>query len=435
MYLSLIQFNDLVDLYNITPADILLRDYLPDCHPTPLSRNGKQYEIERYQGDHASEYCVYEMNNGIRNGTAQLFDDGVLKLKWNMKNGVRDGSYVLFDKGIVVREGKWNDLGKEEERVITNHQSGLKMTIRHNGNIVYEGNFDGEMKRNGYGFEYANGVLKCYGKWKDDQLVEVKQRFLSPSEMIEYAAGATSYLLSHQPVYVGGYEMDEASGIVNRNGHGRVMDPDTGICDYESEWENGKEIESKRISLHDGWYHVPMSNQPMIATPSIIPSPLTIETLTIGDNSLCDPTVSTLHLSNLPNLKSIEIGDNCGVTISDVLLEFLDSFHSLRIGKKSFTTCESNWPIERSNRTFTIHHCLALESIEIGESSFSDYSSFSLTDLPFLSTLSLQSHSFIFSPILSLTSNSVSFVNRRFTEAEIGFVRTMLLLLLSFHSF
>ena len=160
-----------------------------------------------------------------------------------------------------------------------------------------------------------------------------------------------------------------------------------------------------------------------------------IETLTIGDNSLCDPTVSTLHLSNLPNLKSIEIGDNCGVTISDVLLEFLDSFHSLRIGKKSFTTCESNWPIERSNRAFTIHHCLALESIEIGESSFSDYSSFSLTDLPFLSTLSLQSHSFIFSPILSLTSNSVSFVNRRLTEAEIGFVRTMLLLLLSFHSF
>ena len=96
--------------------------------------------------------------------------------------------------------------------------------------------------------------MKCYGKWKDDQLVEVKQRFLSPSEMIEYAAGATSYLLSHQPVYVGGYEMDEASGIVDRNGHGRVMDPDTGICDYESEWENGKEIESKRISLHEGWY-------------------------------------------------------------------------------------------------------------------------------------------------------------------------------------
>ena len=210
-------------------------------------RNGKQYEIERYQGDHASEYCVYEMKNGIRNGTAQLFDDGVLKLKWNMKNGVRDGSYVLFDKGIVVREGKWTDLGKEEERVITNHQSGLKMTIRNNGIIVYEGGFDEEMKRDGYGFEYANGVLKCYGKWKDDQLVEVKQRFLSPSEMIEYAAGATSYLLSHQPVYVGGYEMDEASGIVNRNGHGRVMDPDTGICDYESEWENGKE---NRIQTH-----------------------------------------------------------------------------------------------------------------------------------------------------------------------------------------
>ena len=286
MYLSLIQFNDLVDSYNITPADILLRDYLPDCHPTPLSRNGKQYEIERYQGDHASEYCVYEMNNGIRNGTAQLFDDGVLKLKWNMKNGVRDGSYVLFDKGIVVREGKWNDLGKEEERMITNHQSGLKMTIRNNGVIVYEGGFDEEMKRDGYGFEYANGVLKCYGKWKDDQLVEVKQRFLSPSEMIEYAPGATSDLLSHQPVYVGGYEMDEASGIVNRNGHGRVMDPDTGICDYESEWENGKEIESKRISLHEGWYPEPTSAQCQDNGDRVVSPPVSSPKKPISRNSL-----------------------------------------------------------------------------------------------------------------------------------------------------
>ena len=262
---------------------------------------------------------MYEMKNGVRDGTAELFDDGILKLRWSMKNGERDGSYVLFNNGIVVKEGKWSDLGKEEERVIVNQRSGLKMRILNKGMTVYEGEYNAEMKRDGYGFEFENGVLKCYGKWENDRFMKMKQRFLNSSEMIEYADNSTLDLLSHRPVYVGGYEFDETSGCVKRNGHGRVLNENSGICDYESEWENGKEIESKRIFLHDGWYHMPTSNQPMMAIPSIIPSPLTIEELIIGDDNLCDPTISTLHLSHLPKLKRIEIGDNCGVTINSVL--------------------------------------------------------------------------------------------------------------------
>ena len=277
--------------------------------------------------------------------------------------------------------------------------------------------------------------MKCYGKWENDRFMKMKQRFLNSSEMIEYADNSTLDLLSHRPVYVGGYEFDETSGCVKRNGHGRVLNENSGICDYESEWENGKEIESKRIFLHDGWYHMPTSNQPMMAIPSIIPSPLTIEELIIGDDNLCDPTISTLHLSHLPKLKRIEIGDNCGVTINSVLLEFLDSLQSLTIGKNSFTTCKSNWPIEHSNRTFSLHHCSRLESVKIEDSTFSDYSSFSLVDLPSLSSLSLQSHSFIYTFDFCLIGNSFSLIFKRFAEVEIGAIGTLLLLLLSFDSF
>ena len=377
---------------------------------------------------------MYEMKNGIRDGTAELFDDGILKLRWRMKSGVRDGSYVLFENGVAVMEGRWDDLGKEEERVILNHRSGLKMVILYNGTIIYEGGYNTEMEREGCGFEFENGVLKCYGKWEKDHLIELKQRFLSQSQMIEYADGSTSDLLSHRPVYVGGCQFDQTSGLMKRNGSGRVLNKDTGICEYESEWENGEETESKRVSLHDGWYHEHDSNEPIISFPSIS-SPFTIEELTIGDDNLCDPTVSTLQLSHLPTLKTIQIGDNCGLSIHTVLLEFLDSLQLLTIGKHAFTTCKSNWPIEHSNRTFTINHCSRLEFIHIGESTFSDYSSFSLTDLPALSSLSLQSHSFIFAPDFSLTSSFCFIVDRRFAETEIGSIGSLLFLFLSLHLF
>ena len=52
--------------------------------PIKKTYNGKEYEIERYQGDHSREYCVYEMKNGIRDGSAELFENGMVKLRWLM---------------------------------------------------------------------------------------------------------------------------------------------------------------------------------------------------------------------------------------------------------------------------------------------------------------------------------------------------------------
>ena len=89
-------------------AELLLNGYSTRGKTIYKSYGGREYEIERYQGEHANEYCVYEVKDGVRDGTAELFDDGMVKMRWTMKQGVRDGSYVLFDKGVVVREGTWN---------------------------------------------------------------------------------------------------------------------------------------------------------------------------------------------------------------------------------------------------------------------------------------------------------------------------------------
>ena len=56
------------------------------------SVRGKEYEIERYQGDHANEYCVYEVKDGVRDGTAELFDNGMVKMEneeWSARWSLR----------------------------------------------------------------------------------------------------------------------------------------------------------------------------------------------------------------------------------------------------------------------------------------------------------------------------------------------------------
>ena len=61
---------------------------------------------------------------------------------------------------------------------------------------------------------------------------------------------------------------------------------------------------------------------------------------------------------------------------------------SLKIGSNSFTK-ENSWRND-SSRSFGILNCIELESIEIGEYSFSDYGGgFELKNLPKLSTIKI----------------------------------------------
>lgn len=367
-----------------------------------MSCGGKEYEIERYQGEHSNEYCVYEMKNGVRHGTAELFDDGVMKMRWKMKNGVRSGRYVLFDKGVVVREGEWINLGGSEDRVIENRRSGLVMVIRENEEVVYEGGYDEKMQRDGLGYEYEHGVRKRYGRWEKEMFVEVKQLFISTNEMIEYTNGSVSDLLSRKPIYIGCYLIDEASGLMKRNGCGRVLNEHTGVCEYESEWENGEEKEDKRVTLSDGWYFKPEHEESVSQTEfddalnpedcvvyplSLASHPLAIEELTISDNEFGNMDITRVDLVGLMRLKRIRIGRLCFRSVRLLEIDGLNELESIVIGCCSFTSATSNldvWSSTQMDGVCRIVNCPKLKSIQIGDDSFSDYHSFELSNLPSL---------------------------------------------------
>lgn len=409
-------------------ATLLLQGYFTKGSTLKKTYRGKEYEIERYQGEHANEYCVFEMRNGVRDGSAELFEDGMVKMRWRMANGVRDGFYVLFNKGVAVERGKWSDIDNTEEKVIRNRRSGLTMMVRVNDMIVYEGGYNESMQRDGLGYEYENGQLKRYGRWEKDELVEIEQWFKDGSEMIEYTKGCTSDPLSHKPVYIGGYQWDEESGRMKRNGAGRYLNAQTGVCEYESEWENGMEIESKRVLLYDGWYsqytNEESSRAAVDGVQSLLLGPRVLvlntqmdEALSIDNNDFNDIGVDELSLNGLTCMKRIVIGADCFGTIRRFKIDGLGELESVVIGKNCFTHSKSKdkvWNGTQNDGSFGITDCPKLESIQIGDYSFADVHSCELSSLPALQSIEMGENCFAKAPSFSLTGLISSFylVNR-----------------------
>ena len=113
--------------------------------------------------------------------------------------------------------------------------------------------------------------------------------------------------------------------------------------------------------------------------------------------------MNSFTLIKLNTIESIEIGDDCFLKVNTFRIDGLNELKSLKIGNNSFTLLKSNdeWDWNKANnasRSFSILNCIELESIEIGEFSFSDYGGgFELRNLPKLSTIKMDSYNFCYS--------------------------------------
>ena len=103
----------------------------------------------------------------------------------------------------------------------------------------------------------------------------------------------------------------------------------------------------------------------------------------------------TLNYSQYTLLEELIIGDDCFGSVNEFMIDGLNELKSVKIGKNSFTNIKSNdyWDYNKANnpnRSFSVLNCIELESIEIGEYSFSDYGGgFELKNLPKLSTIKI----------------------------------------------
>ena len=367
----------------------------------------KEYEIQKYQGEHKNEYLISEMKDGKVEGRCELFENGILRLSWMMKDGQRIGRISEYEKGKALFKEEWKSvLGEGDHRMIENSKEGLKLVIRNkNSTVIYKGEFDEELNRHGKGIEYdENGKLKYEGYWNNDELMRIAREF-EGDEMIEYEDCDNADILSRIPLYIGGYNI--VNGEFKRNGMGYLIDRKTGTAIRESEWLDGEEV--NRIDLFDGWYVKGMNESIRCVLNNEQPKEMVEEVLvsekrfkiTNSDelNSLntsvtnllivynCCNELTSLDLSEYKRLKSIEIGSDCFENAYTFRIVGLNELKSLKIGMNSFT---KNKYGDSSSRSFHILSCIQLESIEIGRYSFSDYAGdFELRNLPKLSTIKI----------------------------------------------
>ena len=114
-----------------------------------------------------------------------------------------------------------------------------------------------------------------------------------------------------------------------------------------------------------------------------------ITSIIVRNGSNNDINYKLFDYSELNHIESIEIGNDCFGSVETFKIDRFNGLQSLKIGKNSFTQ-KKNWNGDDKSKSFHILNCESLESIEIGEYSFSDYAGdFELKNLPQLQSIQI----------------------------------------------
>ena len=102
-----------------------------------------------------------------------------------------------------------------------------------------------------------------------------------------------------------------------------------------------------------------------------------------------DIDYTIFDFSRFSIVESIEIGNDCFESVKTFNIDGLNRLKSLKIGNNSFTQQKNSYGNDKS-KLFHILNCESLESIQIGEYSFSDFGGeFELKNLPQLQSIQI----------------------------------------------
>ena len=126
-----------------------------------------------------------------------------------------------------------------------------------------------------------------------------------------------------------------------------------------------------------------------------------ITSIVLPDWTCNDADYTIFNFLRFTRVKSIEIGDDCFGSVQTFKIDGLNRLKTIKIGNNSFTQVKKilwgkNWEEARNgiikSKSFHILNCESLESIQIGEYSFSDYAGeFELENLPQLQSIQIGS--------------------------------------------
>ena len=90
----------------------------------------------------------------------------------------------------------------------------------------------------------------------------------------------------------------------------------------------------------------------------------------------------------MPELKSIEMGNECFSNVSELKLIGMNGLERVLIGHSSFTKEKYSWG-NNPNRHFYLKNCERLRELKIGCYSFSDYAVCEIENVPSLEVIEM----------------------------------------------
>ena len=154
-----------------------------------------------------------------------------------------------------------------------------------------------------------------------------------------------------------------------------------------------------------------------------------ITSIILPNRTCNDIDYTIFDFSRFTQVESIEIGDDCFASVKTFKIDGLNRLKTIKIGNNSFTQ-KKNWWGNDESKSFHILNCELLESIQIGEYSFSDFGGeFELKNLPRLQSIQIgtigsESNNFCYSSFvirgIELILNIVMIRSSKFT---IHFIR------------
>ena len=379
--------------------------------------------------------------DGVASGPCKLYDEmGILYFKGYLENGLRQGRGTEYDENRKIVFDGFYEKGKKRKIVPMDNHKQYWIEYDENDDIINIGQRDeyGQLKGKCY-FYRNNGEISRISEWDERKELNVIKEFIG-NKMIEYKNGVRFY----EGCYRDSFDLDyfyEGEGkeygadgqtlmfhgnYYKGKRHGKGLVYKNMRVDNSCYWCNGHK-KMAIIVVFIRYYllfllasllslAICISITNFVGIFIICISPLVFGGVfflfAVGiliyrkandETSLCQHYYK-VNYSNLRNetnekgvaytrplndTKTIDIFDECFPFASEFRIDGLNRLKTIKIGNNSFTQEKNSWGNYRS-KSFHILNCESLESIQIGEYSFSDFGgNFELKNLPRLQSIQI----------------------------------------------
>ena len=273
----------------------------------------------------------------------------------------------------------------------------ILMVLSNNIHVVLKFK-NGEFKDEGFMLD-DKSVLKVIGNIKSDGLIYDEESIEEGIVDLDHGTRFEGNVLKESGIPFGFGEMYDDDGLLaykgiminwKRFGYG-VSYHNNGWVEYEGYWCDDKRCGRGKLYDRGGqlvkeceWWNGSECGTEYIGDGSQ-PINIAINCLILKDECI----LKDWNVSQLYNLESIEIGDDCFDSVTTFKIDGLSRLKTLKIGSNSFTA-EKYWFGNDETKSFLITNCEFLQSIEIGEYSFSDFAGpFELKNLNSLTSIKI----------------------------------------------